>query len=141
MIQNDRQSRFVELYVENGGNALRAMSDAGYSPDSSNASKLVRKLSKAITAAYQETMAEKAGLALSVLYQIMMDDQIAPRDRLRACSEVLDRCGNFERRTSTDLSVSDKGYSYTDEQGRLVMGTSAGAFILPPKAIMPEDDD
>jgi phage terminase small subunit len=138
---NDRQSRFVEAYVQNGGNATAAMAEAGYSPDSANAARMVKKLSKQITAALQETMATKAGDALSVMYKIMMSEEAAPRDRLRACSEWLDRCSNLSRVTQTDVSVSDKGYSYTDDQGRLVMGTGSGAFILPPKQKIPEDED
>lgn len=138
---NERQARFVEAYVETGGNATESMRIAGYSPDTANAARLVKKLSKSIAAAWQETMAAKAGVALSVLYSIMTDENAAPRDRLRASSEWLDRCSGLSRVTQTDLSVTDRGYSYTDINGNIVMGTSSGAFILPPKATMPEDDD
>ena len=142
MIQtNERQTRFVEAYVQNGGNALRAMSDAGYSPDTANAARMVKKLSKQITAAWQETLATKAGDALSVLYSIMMSEDAAPRDRLRACAEVLDRAGNISKISQTDLSVTDKSYSYTDENGNMVIGNSSGAFVLPPKQKMPDEDD
>ena len=77
---NDRQSRFVDAYVQNGGNATAAMAEAGYSPDSANAARMVKRLSKEITAALQQTMATKAGDALSVMYQIMMSEEAAPRD-------------------------------------------------------------
>ena len=141
MIRNEQQARFVEAYVETG-NATKAMEIAGYSPDSSNAAKMVRKFSGDIASAFQQTMASKAGLALSVLETVMLDITAAPRDRIRASAEWLDRAGNLSKLTRTDVTLADKPFNYVDDKGWLHMGIEGkGAFVLPPKQVIEDDEE
>ena len=141
MIRNEQQARFVEAYVETGS-ATKAMEMAGYSPDSSNASKMVRKFSSEIASAYQQTMASKAGLALAVLEAVMLDVTAAPRDRIRASAEWLDRAGNLSKSARTDLSLVEKPFHYVDDRGWLHMGIEGkGAFVLPPKQVVDDELD
>ena len=141
MRRTEQQMAFVEAYVENGGNATKAAKAAGFSGDASNASKLVRRLSNDIAAAFQQTLASKAGQALQVLEAVMLNDAAAPRDRLRAASEILDRAGNISRITQNNVAVADRGYSFTDHTGHLHMGIEGKTeFVLPPKQPAEDDD-
>jgi phage terminase small subunit len=135
-----QQAAFIESYVE-CGSAVKAMKAAGYSPDRSNGQKLVRKFAEQISSAFQQTMASKAGVALNVLQTIMTDKEAAPRDRLRAASEWLDRAGNLSKHSSVSAKIVQQAESWTDDEGNLLMGSGGVAtFMLPPKAVIDDDD-
>jgi len=139
---NEQQAKFIEAYVDNGGNAVKAAKAAGYATDRSNASKLVRRLAAEINTELQRKMASKTSQALTVLELIMIDPTAANRDRLRAAAEILDRAGGLSRISRSDVQVADKGFSYTDEAGNKHMGiVGKGAFILPPKQVLEDDED
>jgi len=139
---SEQQAAFIEAFVDNGGNAIKAAKAAGYAADRSNASKLVRRLSAEINSQLQRKMASKTSMALSVLELIMSDPTAAPRDRLRAAAEILDRAGGLSRHSTSHVQVADKGFSYTDSDGNLRMGiVGKSEFVLPPKQVLNEDED
>jgi hypothetical protein len=135
-----QQAAFIESYVE-CGSAVKAMKAAGYSPDRSNGIKLVRRFAERICSAYQQTVASKAGIALNVLHTIMTDKDAAPRDRLRAASEWLDRARNLSKHSSVSAKIVQHAESWTDQDGNSLLGSGGVAtFMLPPKAVEEDDD-
>jgi len=139
---NEQQAKFIEAYVDNGGNAVKAAKAAGYATDRSNASKLVRRLSAEINTQLQRKMASKTSQALTVLELIMVDPTAANRDRLRAAAEILDRAGGLSRHSTSHVQVADKGFNYTDAAGNLRMGiVGKSEFVLPPKQVIEDDED
>lgn len=100
---NEKHRAFVEIFVENGGNATAAYKAAGYNGDSGNASRMARKLSNQINDAYRAKMTSFSGKVLSRLEQIIMSQDTAPRDVIAAASNWLDRSG-LQRGSTVDLT-------------------------------------
>ena len=101
---NERQSNFIDLFIETGC-ASTAYEAVGYSPDRSNAHKLVPKLSNEINNRLQSRMSLKTSTALSILEELMTNEDNAPRDRLNAVNSWLDRT-NVARASTSKVDVT-----------------------------------
>ena len=102
----DRQSDFIDMFIETGC-ASTAYEAVGYSPDRSNANKLVQKLSTEINSRLQNRMTLKTSTALSVLEEIMTNEDNAPRDRLNAVNSWLDRT-KIARASTSSVDITQQ---------------------------------
>ena len=97
---------FIEL-----GDATKAYEAVGYSPDRSNANKLVQKLSTEINQRLQSRMSLKTSTALSILEELMTNKDNAARDRLNAVNSWLDRT-NVARASTSKVDVTQTNNAY-----------------------------
>lgn len=127
------QLAFIEAFVELG-DANKAYQIAGYSPDRSNAHKLVQRLSTEINSRLQSRMAMSTSVALNVLEDIMTNEDNAPRDRLNAVSSWLDRAGvarasTMQMDVKTTEQVPENRKVIRDGKEQIMVGSG---MLLPP---------
>jgi len=127
------QLAFIDAFVELG-DANKAYQIAGYSPDRSNAHKLVQRLSKEINSRLQSRMAMSTSVALNVLEDIMTNEDNAPRDRLNAVSSWLDRAGvarasTMQMDVKTTEQVPENRKVIRDGKEQIMVGSG---MLLPP---------
>ena len=127
------QVAFIDAFVELG-DANKAYQIAGYSPDRSNAHKLVQRLSSEINQRLQSRMAMSTSVALKVLEDIMTNEDNAPRDRLNAVSSWLDRAGvarasTMQMDVKTNEVVPDNRKVIRDGKEQIMVGSG---MLLPP---------
>jgi len=127
------QPAFIDAFVELG-DANKAYQIAGYSPDRSNAHKLVQRLSKEINSRLQSRMAMSTSVALNVLEDIMTNEDNAPRDRLNAVSSWLDRAGvarasTMQMDVKTTEQVPENRKVIRDGKEQIMVGSG---MLLPP---------
>ena len=127
------QIAFIDAFVELG-DANKAYQIAGYSPDRSNAHKLVQRLSSEINQRLQSRMAMSTSVALKVLEDIMTNEDNAPRDRLNAVSSWLDRAGvarasTIQMDVKTNEVVPDNRKVIRDGKEQIMVGSG---MLLPP---------
>tara|TARA_Y100001938_G_C8036576_1_gene403664 strand:- start:450 stop:947 length:498 start_codon:yes stop_codon:yes gene_type:complete len=101
-----QQDAFVDAFIELG-DALKAYEAVGYSPDRSNAHKLVQRLATEINNRLQNRMTLKTSTALSVLEEIMTNEDNAPRDRLNAVNSWLDRT-KIARASTSSVDITQQ---------------------------------
>ena len=106
----ERQSDFIDMFIETGC-ASTAYEAVGYSPDRSNANKLVQKLSNEINQRLQSRMSLKTSKALSILEELMTNEDNHARDRLNAVNSWLDRT-NVARASTSKLDVTQTNNAY-----------------------------
>ena len=106
----ERQSNFVDMFIETCC-ASTAYEAVGYAPDRSNANKLVQKLSNEINQRLQSRMSLKTSKALSILEELMTNEDNAPRDRLNAVNSWLDRT-NVARASTSKVDVTQTNQAY-----------------------------
>lgn len=107
----DMQRRFVLAFVRSGGrNANRAAVAAGYS-NGKGAAKVAAyrlihhpKIVAALREVGERQLDGSVFVAISSLVEIAADPK--HRDRYKACSDILDRCG-FARTTRHEVEVTD----------------------------------
>ena len=127
------QVAFIDAFVELG-DANKAYQIAGYSPDRSNAHKLVQRLSKEINSRLQSRMAMSTSVALNVLEDIMTNEDNAPRDRLNAVSSWLDRAGvarasTMQMDVKTNETVPENRKVIRNGEQQILVGSG---MLLPP---------
>ena len=127
------QVAFIDAFVELG-DANKAYQIAGYSPDRSNAHKLVQRLSTEINSCLQSRMAMSTSVALKVLEDIMTNEDNAPRDRLNAVSSWLDRSGiarasTMQMDVKTNETVPENRKVIRDGKEQIMVGSG---MLLPP---------
>jgi len=127
------QLAFIDAFVELG-DANKAYQIAGYSPDRSNAHKLVQRLSKEINSRLQSRMAMSTSVALNVLEDIMTNEDNAPRDRLNAVSSWLDRAGvarasTMQMDVKTNETVPENRKVIRNGEQQILVGSG---MLLPP---------
>mgnify|MGYP000016015011 FL=1 len=127
------QLAFIDAFVELG-DANKAYQIAGYSPDRSNAHKLVQRLSTEINSRLQSRMAMSTSVALNVLESIMTNEDVAPRDRLNAVSSWLDRAGvarasTMQMDVKTAEQVPENRKVIRDGKEQIMVGSG---MLLPP---------
>ena len=120
---NERQQKFLEvLFEEAGGDMVLAKKMAGYS-ETSSTSAIVRGLKEEILEATQMYMARNAPKAAMAMTGALFDPtELGLRDKMSAAKELLDRVG---------LVKTEK----------MQVEASGGVMLMPPKAVIVEDDD
>ena len=118
-----KQKVFLDvLFEQAGGDMVQAKKIAGYA-DSSSTSEIIKGLKEEILEATQMYMARnapKAGMAMTgALYD---PTELGIRDKMSAAKELLDRVG---------LVKTEK----------MQVEASGGVMLMPPKAVVEEDDD
>jgi len=92
----ERQAAFVDAYVSNGGNALQAAVEAGYSKTSAKqeGSRLLRnpKVAQALARAAADHLARHAPVAMQSVFALMTTAR-SEKVRLEAAKDWLDRAG------------------------------------------------
>lgn len=106
---------FVDEYLANGGQAKKAAVFAGYAENSAHvtASRLLRK-PQIIDAIKSKTINRAricSPMAMEVLIRIANDNAVAPRDRIAASKEVLDRGGITRENPMMQVQVSSGGHT------------------------------
>lgn len=104
---------FVDEYLANGGQAKKAAVFAGYAENSAHvtASRLLRK-PQIIDAIKSKTVNRAricSPMAMEVLIRLANDNATAPRDRIAAAKEVLDRGGVIRENAMMQVKVSGGG--------------------------------
>jgi hypothetical protein len=120
---NERQQKFLEvLFEEAGGDMVLAKKMAGYS-ETSSTSAIVRGLKEEILEATQMYMARNAPKAAMAMTGALFDPtELGLRDKMSAAKELLDRVG---------LVKTEK----------MQVEASGGVMLMPPKAVVEEDED
>ena len=110
------------LFDEAAGNVTLAKKIAGYS-DSTSTSEIVKGLKEEILEATQLYMARNAPQAAVAMAGALMDPtELGIRDKMSAAKELLDRTG---------LVKTEK----------MQVEASGGVMLMPPKAIVEEEDN
>ena len=110
------------LFDEAAGNVTLAKKIAGYS-DSTSTSEIVKGLKEEIIEATQLYMARNAPQAAVAMAGALMDPtELGIRDKMSAAKELLDRTG---------LVKTEK----------MQVEASGGVMLMPPKAIVEEEDN
>jgi len=110
------------LFDEAAGNVTLAKKIAGYS-DSTSTSEIVKGLKEEIIEATQLYMARNAPQAAVAMAGALMDPtELGIRDKMSAAKELLDRTG---------LVKTEK----------MQVEASGGVMLMPPKAIIEEEDN
>ena len=118
----ERQQKFIDaLFAEANGSIKDAKVMAGYSPNSNN-NEIIKSLKDEIIEATQTYMAGNAPKA-AVAMVTGIDDptQLGIRDKMSAAKELLDRTG---------LIKTEK----------IQVESSGGVMLMPPKAIVEDDE-
>ena len=120
---NERQQKFLDvLFEEAGGDVVAAKKLAGYAEGSST-TEIIRGLKEEILEATQMYMARNAPKAAMAMTGALYDPtELGIRDKMAAAKELLDRTG---------LVKTEK----------MQVEATGGVMLMPPKAILEEDDD
>lgn len=122
---------FIEL-----GDATKAYEAVGYSPDRSNANKLVQKLSTEINQRLQSRMSLKTSTALSILEELMTNKDNAARDRLNAVNSWLDRT-NVARASTSKVDVTQTEYQPRSNPDRRYIRNGSQYIIIGNGVMFP----
>ena len=119
---NERQQKFLEVLFEDaGGDVVAAKKLAGYS-DNTPTTAIVKGLKEEILDATQMYMARNAPKAAMAMVGGLYDPtELGIRDKMSAAKELLDRTG---------LVKTEK----------MQVEASGGVMLMPPKAIVVDDD-
>ena len=139
-----QQDAFVDAFIELG-DALKAYEAVGYSPDRSNAHKLVQRLATEINNRLQNRMTLKTSTALSVLEEIMTNEDNAPRDRLNAVNSWLDRT-KIARASTSSVDITQQQTSSQPETRKVIRDNIVFLLIgngvyFPAKDPMTPDEE
>ena len=120
---NERQQKFLEVLFEDaGGDVVAAKKLAGYA-DSTPTTAIVKGLKEEILEATQMYMARNAPKAAMAMTGALYDPtELGIRDKMSAAKELLDRTG---------LVKTEK----------MQVEASGGVMLMPPKAVVEEDND
>jgi phage terminase small subunit len=147
---NERQRRFVMAMIERPGITQgRAAKMAGYSPSSDG---LLRKTGHflAHNSAVQAAIRAEAGkrlhsaslIAANVVVAMLTDDQVSPKEKLRAAGMLLDRTG-FAAVQKIDVTRKDEsGTAVLDQIKQLAqrLGLPVQALLGGPKPAVVEGE-
>ena len=122
---------FIEL-----GDATKAYEAVGYSPDRSNANKLVQKLSTEINQRLQSRMSLKTSTALSILEELMTNEDNHARDRLNAVNSWLDRT-NVARASTSKVDVTQTEYQPRSNPDRRYIRNGSQHIIIGNGVMFP----
>ena len=119
----EKQQKFMAvLFDEAGGDMVMAKKMAGYS-DATTTTEIVKGLKEEILEATQMYMARNAPKAAMAMTGALYDPtELGIRDKMSAAKELLDRVG---------LVKTEK----------MQVEASGGVMLMPPKAVIEEDDD
>ena len=119
---NERQQKFLEVLFEDAnGDVVAAKKLAGYS-DNTPTTAIVKGLKEEILDATQMYMARNAPKAAMAMVGGLFDPtELGIRDKMSAAKELLDRTG---------LVKTEK----------MQVEASGGVMLMPPKAIIEDDD-
>jgi hypothetical protein len=119
----ERQQKFLDvLFDEAGGDMVDAKKLAGYA-DTSSTNEIVKGIKEEILEATQMYMARNAPKAAMAMTGALYDPtELGIRDKMSAAKELLDRVG---------LVKTEK----------MQVEASGGVMLMPPKAVIVEDDD
>ena len=119
---NERQQKFLEVLFEDAnGDVVAAKKLAGYS-DNTPTTAIVKGLKEEILDATQMYMARNAPKAAMAMVGGLFDPtELGIRDKMSAAKELLDRTG---------LVKTEK----------MQVEASGGVMLMPPKAVVVEDD-
>ena len=119
---NERQQKFLEVLFEDAnGDVVAAKKLAGYS-DNTPTTAIVKGLKEEILDATQMYMARNAPKAAMAMVGGLFDPtELGIRDKMSAAKELLDRTG---------LVKTEK----------MQVEASGGVMLMPPKAIVVDDD-
>ena len=105
---NEKQEKFLDNLISNGGNITKACVDAGYSPNTTNW--LMRKLKDEIIERTKLHLASAGVKAASRIIEALDADGSIPANqsdvRIRAANDILDRVGLSKRQeihTQTEI--------------------------------------
>jgi len=120
---NERQQKFLDvLFEEAGGDVVSAKKLAGYSENTPTTA-IVKGLKEEILEATQMYMARNAPKAAMAMTGALYDPtELGIRDKMAAAKELLDRTG---------LIKTEK----------VQVEASGGVMLMPPKAVIVEDDE
>jgi hypothetical protein len=118
----ERQQKFLDvLFDEAGGEMVDAKKLAGYA-DTSSTNEIVKGIKEEILEATQMYMARNAPKAAMAMTGALYDPtELGIRDKMSAAKELLDRVG---------LVKTEK----------MQVEASGGVMLMPPKAVIVEDD-
>ena len=118
----DKQQKLLNvLFEEAGGDLVQAKKLAGYA-DTSNTTEIVKGLKEEILEATQMYMARNAPKAAMAMTGALHDPtELGIRDKMVAAKELLDRTG---------LIKTEK----------VQVEASGGVMLMPPKAIVEDDE-
>jgi hypothetical protein len=118
-----KQRVFLDvLFEQANGDMVQAKKIAGYA-DSSSTSEIIKGLKEEILEATQMYMARNAPKAAMAMTGALYDPtELGIRDKMSAAKELLDRVG---------LVKTEK----------MQVEASGGVMLMPPKAVIEEDDD
>jgi hypothetical protein len=118
----ERQQKFLHvLFDEAGGDMVAAKKLAGYA-DTSSTNEIVKGIKEEILEATQMYMARNAPKAAMAMTGALYDPtELGIRDKMSAAKELLDRVG---------LVKTEK----------MQVEASGGVMLMPPKAVIVEDD-
>ncbi len=118
----ERQQKFLDvLFDEAGGDIVQAKKLAGYA-DTSSTAEIVKGIKEEILDATQMYMARNAPRAAIAMVGGLLDPtELGIRDKMSAAKELLDRTG---------LVKTEK----------MQVEASGGVMLMPPKAIVEDDD-
>jgi len=118
----ERQQKFLEVLFEDaGGDVVAAKKLAGYS-DNTPTTAIVKGLKEEILDATQMYMARNAPKAAMAMVGGLFDPtELGIRDKMSAAKELLDRTG---------LVKTEK----------MQVEASGGVMLMPPKAVVVDDD-
>ena len=119
----EKQQKLLDvLFDEAGGDIVQAKKLAGYA-DTSSTAEIVKGIKEEILDATQMYMARNAPKAAMAMVGGLYDPtELGIRDKMAAAKELLDRTG---------LVKTEK----------LQVEASGGVMLMPPKAVIVEDDD
>jgi hypothetical protein len=119
----EKQQKLLDvLFDEAGGDIVAAKKLAGYA-DTSSTSDIVKGIKEEILEATQMYMARNAPKAAMAMVGGLYDPtELGIRDKMSAAKELLDRTG---------LVKTEK----------MQVEASGGVMLMPPKAVIVEDDD
>jgi len=119
----EKQQKLLDvLFDEAGGDIVQAKKLAGYA-DTSSTAEIVKGIKEEILDATQMYMARNAPKAAMAMVGGLYDPtELGIRDKMSAAKELLDRTG---------LVKTEK----------MQVEASGGVMLMPPKAIVEEDDD
>jgi hypothetical protein len=120
---NEKQQKFLDvLFDEASGDMVAAKKLAGYA-DTTPTTSIVKGLKEEILEATQMYMARNAPKAALAMTGALYDPtELGIRDKMSAAKELLDRVG---------LVKTEK----------MEVKASGGVMLMPPKAVVEEDDD
>ena len=118
----EKQQKLLDvLFDEAGGDIVQAKKLAGYA-DTSNTAEIVKGIKEEILDATQMYMARNAPRAAMAMVGGLLDPtELGIRDKMSAAKELLDRTG---------LVKTEK----------MQVEASGGVMLMPPKAIVEDDD-